>query len=108
MDIAGSISLAVLFATALLLARAWMVTDAGRLAIARLARLSGRSAGHVLFGYSLAVAGLSLIIPNFVAAMAATPFIGRLIKGFHVGDADRANITTAFAAACMWAANVGG
>lgn len=108
MDIAGSIPLAVLFATALLLARAWMVTDASRLAIARLARLAGPSAGHVLFGYVFAVAGLSLVIPNFVAAMAATPFIARLVKGFRLEGAAHRGVTTAFAAACMWAANVGG
>lgn len=108
MDIAGSIPLAVLFATALLLARAWMVTDAGRLAIARLARLAGPSAGHVLFGYTFAVAGLSLVIPNFVAAMAATPFIARLAKGFRLNGVAHRSLTTAFAAACMWAANVGG
>jgi sodium-dependent dicarboxylate transporter 2/3/5 len=108
MDIAGSIPLAVLFATALLLARAWMVTDAGRLAIARLARLAGPSAGHVLFSYTLAVAGLSLVIPNFVAAMAATPFVARLVKSFQLNGVAHRAVTTAFAAACMWAANVGG
>lgn len=108
MDIASSIPLAVLFATALLLARAWMVTDASRLAIARLARLAGPSAGHVLFGYTFAVAGLSLVIPNFVAAMAATPFIARLVKGFRLEGVAHRGVTTAFAAACMWAANVGG
>jgi sodium-dependent dicarboxylate transporter 2/3/5 len=108
MDILGSIPLAVLFGTALLLARAWMVTDAGRLAIARLARLAGPTASHVLFGYTLAVAGLSLVIPNFVAALAATPFIGRLVEGFRLSGDARRGVATAFAAACMWAANVGG
>jgi sodium-dependent dicarboxylate transporter 2/3/5 len=108
MDIAGSLSLAVLFGTAYLLARAWMVTDAGHVAIARMARLAGKAADRVLLGYTLAVALLSLIIPSFVVAIAATPFVGPLVDGFQVRPASRRQLSTAFAAACMWAANVGG
>ncbi len=105
---AGYIPIAVLFGTAYLLARAWMVTDAGRIAIAGLTRLAGARPARVLLGYTLAVAGLSVLLPSFVAALGATPFVRRLAHGFRQGDDGREQLTSAFAAACMWGANVGG
>jgi len=105
---AGYIPIAVLFSTAYLLARAWMVTDAGRIAIGGLTRLAGARPARVLLGYTLSVAGLSVLLPSFVAALGATPFVRRLAHGFRQGEDGREQLTSAFAAACMWAANVGG
>lgn len=105
---AGYIPIAVLFSTAYLLARAWMVTDAGRIAIAGLTRLAGARPARVLLGYTLAVAGLSVLLPSFVAALGATPFVRKLAHGFRQGENGREQLTSAFAAACMWGANVGG
>lgn len=105
---AGYIPIAVLFSTAYLLARAWMVTDAGRIAIGGLTRLAGARPARVLLGYTLAVAGLSILLPSFVAALGATPFVRKLAHGFRQGESGREQLTSAFAAACMWAANAGG
>jgi sodium-dependent dicarboxylate transporter 2/3/5 len=105
----SAIPLVVLFATAFLLSRAYIATDAGERLLDSVERLTGRRCRGLLLGHLALSASLSTILPNAVTALALTPMIPVLVDRFTCpDDRTRQRITTGFAAATMWGANIGG
>jgi sodium-dependent dicarboxylate transporter 2/3/5 len=103
------IPLVVLFATAFLLSRAYIATDAGERLLDAVERLTGRRCRGLLFGHLSLSAALSAILPNAVTALALTPMIPVLVDRFtYPDDRTRRRVTTGFAAATVWGANIGG
>ncbi|WP_439576905.1 SLC13 family permease [Elioraea sp.] len=105
----SAIPLVVLFATAFLLSRAYIATDAGERLLDSVERLTGRRCRGLLLGHLSLSAALSTILPNAVTALALTPMIPVLVDRFTFpDDRTRRRVTTGFAAATMWGANIGG
>lgn len=105
----SAIPLVVLFATAFLLSRAYVATDAGERLLDSVERLTGRRCRGLLLGQLGLSAALSAILPNAVTALALTPMIPVLVDRFrYPDDRVRLRVTTGFAAATMWGANIGG
>lgn len=105
----SAIPLAVLFATAFLLSRAYVATDAGERLLEAVERLTGRRCRGLLLGHLGLSAALSAILPNAITALALTPMIPLLVDRFsYPDDRTRRRVTTSFAAATMWGANIGG
>ncbi len=105
----SAIPLVVLFATAFLLSRAYVATDAGERLLDAVERLTGRRCRGLLLGHLALSAALSAILPNAVTALALTPMIPVLVDRFsYPDDQVRRRVATGFAAATMWGANIGG
>lgn len=103
------VSLAVLFVTAYLMSKAYLSSGAATPLIERLAGFTGHRPEQILLGYISLVACFSMILPNVIAAMAFVPLLPRFIERFSFDD-DRARnrMTTAYALATIWGANIGG
>ena len=105
----SAIPLVVLFATAFLLSRAYVATDAAERLLDSVERLTGGRCRGLLLGQLALSAALSAILPNAVTALALTPMIPALVDRFsYPDDRVRRRVATGFAAATMWGANIGG
>ncbi len=103
------VSLAVLFLTAYLMSKAYLSSGAATPLIERLAGFTGHRPEQILLGYISLVACFSLILPNVIAAMAFVPLLPRFIEHFSFDDERARNrMTTAYALATIWGANIGG
>lgn len=104
-----ALPLVVLFVTAFLLSRAYVATDAGERLLDAVEGLTGRRCRGLLAGHLGLAAALSALLPNAVTALALAPMIPVLVDRFDYPDPrTRRRVTTAFAAATMWGANIGG
>jgi sodium-dependent dicarboxylate transporter 2/3/5 len=103
------VPLGVLFLTAYLMSKAYLSSGAATPLIERMADYTGHRPEQILLGYLFLVAGFSMILPNVIAAMAFVPLLPMFIDRFKFDDElSRKRITTAFALATIWGANIGG
>ncbi|MBI3453996.1 MAG: hypothetical protein HY057_14405 [Rhodospirillales bacterium] len=109
MNMTHSVPLIVMFATAILLSRAYLATRAYDPMIGRLSRMLGRRCDRLLLGFIAFVAAISALLPNVVTAMAVAPLLPLFVARFAYPDAATERlVATAFTAGAMWAANIGG
>jgi sodium-dependent dicarboxylate transporter 2/3/5 len=107
--LSSAISLVVLFASAFLLSRAYLTTHAGERILDAVERMTEQRCSGLLFAHLAMTAALSTFLPNVITAMALAPLIPSLVARYAYPDAaSRRRITTGFAAATMWGANIGG
>lgn len=103
------VPLAVLFLTAYLMSKAYLSSGAATPLIERMAGYTGHRPEQILLGFLFLVAGFSMILPNVIAAMAFVPLLPVFIERFRFeNDLAQKRVTTAFALATIWGANIGG
>lgn len=108
-DLNTLVPLLVLFLTAYLLSKAYLVTEAAQPIIERMSRHIGERPEQILFGFMSLVAAFSLFLPNVIAALAFAPLIPSVLDRFsYASDLARKRLGTAFALATIWGANIGG